>query len=43
MWMERDDDDGIEIYEVEMKKGSVKYELKYHGRTGKLLEYKWEK
>ncbi len=43
VWMERDDDDGIEIYEVEMKKGSVKYELKYHGRTGKLLEYKWEK
>ena len=43
LWVERDDDDGIEIYEVEMKKGSVKYELTYHGRTGKLLEYKWEK
>ena len=43
LWIERDDDDGIEVCEIKMKKGSVKYELKYHGRTGKLLEYKWEK
>lgn len=43
LWIEDDEDDGIETYEIKMKKGSVTYELKYHGRTGKLLEYKWEK
>lgn len=34
--------DGIDIYKVKMKKGSKKYELKFHARTGKLLEYEWE-
>lgn len=34
--------DGIEIYKVVMKKGNKKYELKFHARTGKLLEYDWE-
>ena len=35
-------DDGIDIYKVKMKKGSKKYELEFHARTGKLLEYEWE-
>ena len=34
--------DGIDIYKVKMKKGSKKYELEFHARTGKLLEYEWE-
>lgn len=35
-------DDGIDIYKVKMKKSNKKYELKFHARTGKLIEYKWE-
>lgn len=35
-------DDGISIYKVKMKKSNKKYTLKYHARTGELLEYKWE-
>lgn len=34
--------DGIDIYAVKMTKGNKKYELKYHARTKKLLEYDWE-
>lgn len=34
--------DGIDIYKVVMKKGNKEYELKFHARTGKLLEYDWE-
>ncbi len=34
--------DGISVYKIVMKKGSKKYELKFHARTGKLLEYDWE-
>ena len=34
--------DGVEIYKVKMKKGGKKYELEFHARTGKLLEYDWE-
>lgn len=34
--------DGIELYKVKMRKGSKKYELEFHARTGKLLEYGWE-
>lgn len=34
--------DGIDIYKVVMQKSSKKYELKFHARTGKLLEYEWE-
>lgn len=34
--------DGIDVYKVKMKKGSKKYELTFHARTGKLLEYEWE-
>lgn len=33
---------GIDLYNIKMQKGSKKYELKYHARTGKLLEYEWE-
>ncbi|MCM1256220.1 MAG: PepSY domain-containing protein [Roseburia sp.] len=34
--------DGIDVYKVKMKKGSKKYDLEFHARTGKLLEYEWE-
>lgn len=34
--------DGIDIYKVKMKKSNKKYELKFHARTGKLLEYEWK-
>lgn len=34
--------DGIEVYKVKMQKSNRKYELKFHARTGKLLEYEWE-
>ncbi len=35
-------DDGIDIYEVKMSKGSKRYSLVYHARTGDLIEYEWE-
>ncbi|MCI9645760.1 MAG: hypothetical protein HFH40_02925 [Lachnospiraceae bacterium] len=33
---------GIDLYDIKMQKSNKKYELKYHARTGKLLEYEWE-
>lgn len=33
---------GVDIYKVKAQKGTKKYELKFHARTGKLLEYEWE-
>ena len=41
--VEEDDDDGVWVYEADMKKGSKKYELKYNASNGKLVEYQWEK
>lgn len=41
--VEEDDDDGVWVYEVDMKKGGKKYELKYNASNGKLVEYQWEK
>lgn len=35
-------DDGIDQYKVKMQKGKRKYELEYHARTGKLIEYEWK-
>lgn len=35
-------DDGIIKYKVKMQKDNKKYELEYHARTCKLLEYEWE-
>lgn len=35
-------DDGIDIYKVKMTAGTKKYTLKYHARTGALIEYDWE-
>lgn len=35
-------DDGIELYKVKMHSGNKEYTLKYHARTGALLEYEWE-
>lgn len=43
LFVEEDEDDGITVYEVDMKKGSKKYELLYQASNGKLIEYKWEK
>lgn len=43
LFVEKDEDDGILTYEVDMKKGSKKYELVYQASNGKLIEYKWEK
>lgn len=40
--VEYDNDDGIPVYEVEMIKGSMEYELKIHAKTGKILEYEKE-
>ena len=33
---------GIDLYDIKMQKSNKKYELKYHARTGKLLEYEWK-
>lgn len=35
-------DDGIYIYKVTVVKADKKYTLKFHARTGRLLEYKWK-
>lgn len=35
-------DDGIDIYKVKMSSSTKKYDLKYHARTGALIEYDWE-
>lgn len=35
-------DDGIDQYKVKMQKGKRKYELDYHARTGKLIEFEWK-
>ncbi len=35
-------DDGVPIFKVKLTKNTKKYTLKYHARTGKLLEYGWE-
>ncbi|MEY8391038.1 hypothetical protein D3Z36_01660 [Lachnospiraceae bacterium] len=33
---------GVDIYKVKAQKGNKKYEMKFHARTGKLVEYEWE-
>lgn len=35
-------DDGITIYKVHMQNNKKEYSLKYHAKTGTLLEYEWE-
>lgn len=35
-------DDGTPVYKVKMKKGSKKFELKFHAGTGQLIEYEWK-
>lgn len=35
-------DDGIIKYKVKLQKSDKKYELEYHAKTCKLIEYKWE-
>lgn len=35
-------DDGIDIYKIKMQKGKKSYTLKYHARTGGLIQYEWE-
>lgn len=38
-----DHENGYEIYDIELVKGSKKYDLTYRASDGKLLEYGWEK
>lgn len=38
----RKTDDGIDIYKVKMTAGGKRYTLKYHARTGALIECKWK-
>lgn len=40
--IEKDYDDGVVVYKLKMRTANRKYELEYHGRTGKLLEFEWE-
>lgn len=35
-------DDGIDIYKVKVTAGNKRYTLKYHARTGALIEYQWK-
>ncbi len=35
-------DDGVDIYKVKLKAGNKHYTLKYHARTGALIDYEWE-
>ena len=37
--VEFDKDDGVAVYEVEMRKGRMEYEMKIHAKTGKILDY----
>ncbi len=37
--VEFDTDDGVPVYEIEMVKGSMEYELTIHAKSGKILEY----
>lgn len=36
---DRDDDDGVPVYEVELIKGQFEYEIEIHARTGKILDF----
>ena len=35
-------DDGVSIYKLKLDKGNKRYTMKYHAKTGKLIEYEWE-
>lgn len=35
-------DDGIDVYKVKATKGNKEYDMEFHARTGKLLEYDWK-
>lgn len=35
-------DDGVDIYKVKMTAGNKRFTLKYHARTGALIDYEWE-
>lgn len=37
--VEFDKDDGVAVYEIEMKKDGMEYEMKIHAKNGKILEY----
>lgn len=37
--VEFDNDDGVPVYEIEMRSGRVEYDLTIHAKTGKILEY----
>ncbi len=35
-------DDGVDIYKVKATAGNKRFKLKFHARTGALIEYQWE-
>ena len=35
-------DDGVSIYKLKLDKGNKRYTMKYHAKTGKLIEYEWK-
>lgn len=39
----RDTDDGEPVYEVELVKGTKKYDITYRASDGEMIAYKWEK
>lgn len=39
---EFDKDDGVPVYEIEMREGRYEYEVKIHAETGKILEFEKE-
>ncbi len=41
--IERDNEDGTTVYEVELFKGNKEYSIVYRASDAKILEYKWEK
>lgn len=41
--VDADRENGEQVYEVELVKGSKKYDITYRASDGKMLEYGWEK
>lgn len=37
--VEFDNDDGVAVYEIEMKKGAYEYDVKINAKTGKVIEF----
>jgi len=39
---DKDTEDGVQVYEVDLRKGKKDYSLVYQTSNGKLIEYEWE-